>query len=55
MNVRGMQQPLVADLYADETVLLADREVMLQRIIDEFDSVCKRRELKVNVCISKVS
>ncbi len=29
------EQPLVAGLYADDTVLLAESEGMLQRIIDE--------------------
>ncbi len=35
-------------LYADDTVLLAESEGMLQRIVDEFNRVCKRRKLKVN-------
>ncbi len=42
LNARGAEQPLVAGLYADET------KGMLQRIVDEFDRVCKRRRLKVN-------
>ncbi len=29
-------------------MLLAESEGMLQRIVDEFDRVCKRRKLKVN-------
>ncbi len=44
----------MASLYADDTVLLAESEGMLQRIIDEFDRVCKRRKLKVNAGKSKV-
>ncbi len=36
------------------TVLLAESEGMLQRIVDEFDTVCKRRKLKVNAGKSKV-
>ncbi len=36
------------------TVPLAESEEMLQRIVDEFDRVCKRRKLKVNVGNSKV-
>ncbi len=32
---------MVAGLYADDTVLLAESEGMLQRIVDEFDRVCK--------------
>ncbi len=54
LNARGMEQPLVAGLYADDTVLLAENERMLQRIVDEFERVCKRRKLKVNASKSKV-
>ncbi len=35
-------------------MLLAEREGMLQRIVDEFDRVCKRKKLKVNAGNSKV-
>ncbi len=42
LNVRGVEQPVVASLYVDDTVLLAEREWMLQKIVDEFDRVCKR-------------
>ncbi len=48
LNVRSVEQPLVVGLYADDTVLLAESVGMLQRIVDEFDRVCKRRKLKVN-------
>ncbi len=54
LNVRGVEQPLVAGLYVDDTVLLAETGGMLQRIVDEFDRVCKRRKLKVNAGKSKV-
>ncbi len=54
LKVRGVKQPLVAGLYVDNTVLLTESEGMLQRIVDEFDRVCKRRKLKVNAGISKV-
>ncbi len=54
LNVRGVEQPFVAGLYVDDTVLLAESEGMLQRIVDEFDRVCKRRKLKVNAGKSKV-
>ncbi len=54
MNVRGVEQPLVVGLYADDTVLLAESEGKLQRIVDEFDRVCRRRKLKVNADTSKV-
>ncbi len=54
LNVRGVEQPMVVCLYADDTVLLAESEGMLQRVVDEFDRVCKRRKLKVNVGKIKV-
>ncbi len=54
LNVRGVEQPMVTGLYADDTVLLAESEGMLQRIVDEFDRVCKRRKLKVIAGKSKV-
>ncbi len=44
--MRGVEQPVVAGLYADDTVLLAESEGMLQSNIDEFGRVCKRRKLK---------
>ncbi len=54
LNVRGVEQPLVTGLYADDTVLLTESEGTLQRMVDEFDRVCKRRKLKVNAGKSKV-
>ncbi len=44
LNARGVKQPLVAGLYTDDRVLLAESEEMLQRIVDEFDRVSKRRK-----------
>ncbi len=35
-------------------MLLAESEGMLQRIVDEFNRLCKRRKLKVNAGKSKV-
>ncbi len=32
MNVRGVEQPLVAGLYADDTVLLAESEIKIWRL-----------------------
>ncbi len=46
--------PLVVDLRADDTVLLAESEGLLQRIVKEFDRVCKRRKVNVNAGKSKV-
>ncbi len=54
LKVRGVEQPLVVGLYADGTVLLVESEGMLQRIVDEFDRVCKKRKLKVNARKSTV-
>ncbi len=47
LNVRSVEQPLVSGSYVDNTVLLAESEEMLQKIVDEFNRVCKRRKLKV--------
>ncbi len=41
-------------LFVDDTVLIAENESDLQKLVSVFDSVCKRRELKVNVNKSKV-
>ncbi len=54
LNVRGVKQSVVASLYVDHTVLVAESEGMLQRTVGEFDRVCKRRKLKVNAGKSKV-
>ncbi len=37
-----------------DKVMLAESEGMLQRIVDEFDRICKRKKLKVNAGKSKV-
>ncbi len=42
------------NLFADDTVLIAENESDLQILISVFDSVCKRRKLKVNVNKNKV-
>jgi hypothetical protein len=41
-------------LFADDTALVADSEEKLCRLVKEFDSVCNRRKLRVNVSKSKV-
>ncbi len=54
LNVRGVEEAVVVGLLVDDTVLLAESEGMLQRIVDEFNRVYKRRKLKVNAGKSKV-
>ena len=41
-------------LFADDTALVADSEDKLCRLVTEFDRVCERRKLRVNVGKSKV-
>ncbi len=41
-------------VFADDTVLLTESERELQRVVDQFDSVCSRRKLRVNARKSKV-
>ncbi len=53
LKVRVTEESLVAGLFADDAVLLAENEGMLQRIVDEIDRVCKRRKLRVNAGKSK--
>ncbi len=50
LNARGVEQPVEAGFYAGDTVLLVASERLLQRIVDEFDWVCKMKRLKVNAC-----
>ncbi len=45
---------LNSTLFADDTVLIAESESDLQNVVNVFHSVCKRRQLKVNVNKSKV-
>ncbi len=45
---------VVTCLFADDTVLLAENEGGLQRVVNEFFSVCKKGKLKVNAGKSKV-
>ncbi len=45
---------MAACLFADDTVLLAESERGLQRVVDQFHSVCNRRKLGLNAGKSKV-
>ena len=35
-------------MFADDTVLLGDSEEKLERLVQEFGSVCRRRKLSMN-------
>ncbi len=48
LKVNGMDWSMVACLFVDDTVLLGESERELQRVVDEFYSVCVRRKLRVN-------
>ncbi len=41
-------------LFPGGTILIVENENDLQKIVNVFDSVCKRRELKVNINKIKV-
>ncbi len=54
LRLNGEVWFVVTLLFADDTVLLAGSEGDLQRLVNVFSSVCKRRKLKVNAGKSKV-
>ena len=54
MFKNGRMWTVPACLYADDAVLFAESEQELQRMVTEFDRVCERRKLRVNVGKSKV-
>ena len=45
---------MLACLFADDTVLFTESEKELQRVVDEFYSLCTKRKLKVKVGKCKV-
>ncbi len=45
---------VITCLFADDTMLLAESKDDLQRLVNEFYSVCRRRKLKVNAGKNKV-
>ncbi len=55
LRLIGEVWSFVTCLFADDTVLLAESEGDLQRVVNEFYSVCKRRKLKVNAGEGKVT
>ncbi len=54
LRLNGEDWSVVTCLFADDTVLLAECEEDLQRVVNEFYNVYKRRKLKVNAGKSKV-
>ncbi len=54
LKLNGEVLSVVTCLFVDDTVLLAESEGDLQRVVNEFCSVCKRRKLKVNAGKSKM-
>ncbi len=48
LEQNGVDWSVAACLFADDTVLLAESERELRRMIDQFHSVCSRRKLRVN-------
>ena len=54
LRMNDVDWPVVGCLFADDTVLLAESERELQRVVDEFHRVCARRKLRVNAGKSKV-
>ena len=54
MMEEGNEWCMITSLFADDTVLFAESEQELQRVVSEFHNVCQRRKLKVNCEKSKV-
>ncbi len=44
LKMNGMGWSVTACLFADDTALLAESERELQRVVDQFHNVCKRRK-----------
>ena len=54
LKLNGVDWSVTACLFTDDTVLLAESERELQRVVDQFHSVCSRRKLRVKVGKSKM-
>ncbi len=54
MKLNGVDWSVATCLFADDTVLVAESERELQRVVDQFHSVCSRKKLRVNAGKSKV-
>ncbi len=44
LKLNGVEWSVTANLFADDTVLLAESERELQRVVDQFHNVCSRRK-----------
>ncbi len=53
MKVNAVDGSVVASLFVDDTVLLAESERKLHKAVHQFHSVCSRRKLRVNAGKSK--
>lgn len=54
LESEGRTWKILTCLYADDAVLLAENAEELQRVVTDFDRVCEKRKLKVNVGKCKV-
>ncbi len=54
MYAEGRKWVMNSILFIDDTMFIAENESDLQNLVSVFDSVCKRRKLKVNVNKRKV-
>ncbi len=54
LKVNGVDWSVTVYLFADDKVLLAESEKELQRVVDQFHSVCSGRKLRVNAGKSNV-
>ncbi len=54
LKLNGMDWSVTACVFAGDTVLLAESERELQRVVGQFRRVCSRRKLRVNAGKSKV-
>ncbi len=54
VKLNGVDWSVAACLFADDTVLLAESERKLQRVVDQFHNVCSTRKLRVNAGKSRV-
>ena len=55
LSANGGRFEINQPLFAYDTVLVADSEEKLCRLVSEFCRVCERRKLRVNVSKSKVT